>query len=789
MSQTIFSRVQALFAESGYRPQNKSELSRSLRLAPRERPQLGAALKSLQKAGTIRVGKTGRYEIIRSGSKARADRTRGDANRDKKRAPAPAARERSASKQDGIPGVIHFPKSSHRSIAFFVAQDPEALQKLGLDLDGDSLKMHERRTRGALHGDKVLVSISRSGHPGRKKTKGKSKSSRPPKGRGRDRDSDHDDFDVRVIEIVERRHKRIVGTFRKRGRFATLEPDTPQLPEVFDLTEVLPNVNPGDKVVADFISWDSPSSNPKAAMIKVLGSPEDPFVDIIGVIYKYNLPLEFPREVIKEAEPIHDTVHPDEIDSHREDWRDRPVFTIDPADAKDFDDAICITELKGGGWELAVHIADVSHYVRPGTALDREARKRGNSTYLVDRVIPMLPENLSNGICSLKPDVDRMTHAAILNFDQNGKLKKSRFTQAIIRSQRRYSYEEAFERLEYTHKQIDALDDKAEAEMCRQLHRAWDLASILRKKRFENGSLELDFAETKIILNKKGIPVDVRKVEYDISHQLIEEFMLVANEAVAKFTKDNQAPSLYRIHEDPDPDKLDEYRQLALDYGYQVGDLTQTSEIQSLLKKIKGTREEEVLKVGLLKSLKRAAYSADPLGHYGLAKVNYTHFTSPIRRYADLVVHRVLRRLCAQKSNEQDHVDRKIKTPTQAKLQEIGQHISDTERNSAMAEQDTQRIKLFEYLVRLTKQDNRRRFDALVTDVRPIGVFVELSDFFCKGLVKKEDLPGGSYRYDASKKSLTGSNPKTVYHAGEKVKVFVVNVDVGQQMVDFGIAK
>ena len=282
----------------------------------------------------------------------------------------------------------------------------------------------------------------------------------------------------------------------------------------------------------------------------------------------------------------------------------------------------------------------------------------------------------------------------------------------------------------------------------------------------------------------------MRKVDYDISHQLIEEFMLIANEAVAKTTKDNQAPSLYRIHEDPDPEKLDEYRQLALDYGYQVGDLTNRNEIQKLLKAIAGTTEEEVLKVGLLKSLKRAAYSADPLGHYGLAKVNYTHFTSPIRRYADLVVHRVLRKHTARRSGDPKHPDKGIKTPTQAKLQEIGRHISDTERNSQMAEQDTERIKLFEYLVHLTRHDNRRRFDALITEVRPMGVFVQLSDFFCKGLVKREDLPGSDHRYNAAKKSLTSaSSPKKSWHAGDKIQVYVVNVDRGQQMVDFAVAK
>ena len=289
--------------------------------------------------------------------------------------------------------------------------------------------------------------------------------------------------------------------------------------------------------------------------------------------------------------------------------------------------------LAGGDWELGVHIADVSAYVTPGSALDREALKRGNSVYLADRVIPMLPERLSNGVCSLNPHVVRLTHSAFIHFAKNGAPKSARFASTIIHSAHRLTYKEAYAILQ------KPPNDK----LSERLHTAWSLASLLRRRRFAQGSLDLDFPEVKVILDRAtGKPLRLERIENDESHQLIEEFMLAANEAVALELKNRLVPTIYRVHEKPDPDKLAEYRELVLSYGFKAGDLTNRAELQRLLASFRGKPEEQALKIGLLKSLKRARYATQPLGHFGLAKNNYTHFTSPIRRYADLVVHRTL---------------------------------------------------------------------------------------------------------------------------------------------------
>jgi ribonuclease R len=352
-------------------------------------------------------------------------------------------------------------------------------------------------------------------------------------------------------------------------------------------------------------------------------------VDLLSNVRNYHLPTEFPRNVVDEAEKIPQTV-PAGMLEDREDLRKNFIITIDPDDARDFDDAINVEKLNSTGWELGVHIADVAAYVKPGSALDREARRRGNSVYLPDRVIPMLPESLSNGVCSLKPGVDRLTHSVFIQFDEKANVKKARFARTVIRSAHRLTYKQAYALLKS--QPID--------ELGKRLHRAWELAALLRRQRFQHGSLDLDFPEVKVRLDDKGKPIQLERIENDESHQLIEEFMLAANELVARELKKRSIPTIYRVHENPDPEKLAEYREFILSHGYKVGDLTHRAEVQRFLNSIKGKPEEPALKVGLLKSLKRARYLPQPLGHYGLAKANYLHFTSPIRRYADLVAHR-----------------------------------------------------------------------------------------------------------------------------------------------------
>src|SRR5207249_3530343 len=315
-----------------------------------------------------------------------------------------------------------------------------------------------------------------------------------------------------------------------------------------------------------------------------------------------------PKSVLDEANRIPQSAEQKLIQG-REDLRDQLIVTIDPDDARDFDDAINVEKIDNtGGWRLGVHIADVSAYVTPDSALDREARRRGNSVYLPDRVIPMLPERLSNGVCSLNPNVDRLTHSVFVEFDKSGREKNARFAKSVIRSGRRLTYKEAYA----------ILQTKPNSEISRRLHTAWELASLLRRKRFEQGSLDLDFPEVKVYIDENGKPIRLERVENDESHQLIEEFMLAANEAVARELRHRSIPTIFRVHEDPDPEKLGEYREFILSFGYKVGDLSQRKEIQRFLASIRGKPEEQALKIGLLKSLKRARYAAQPLGHYGL---------------------------------------------------------------------------------------------------------------------------------------------------------------------------
>ncbi len=646
----------------------------------------------------------------------------------------------------------------------------------------------------ALDGDEVEIEIEEREPPKWVKYAERSRSRNPKRGRkgGQDRGS-HDSSDVRrdedyvqarVVRIVERKIGKIVGTYHGKGNRSTIAPEDSRLPLHFQLTDVLPDAQTGDVVVAEFLDWAEPQLFPLAAMTEILGRDNTPGVDILKIIHRYGLPLEFPTEVIEEAEGISEIVSGDEID-RREDWRERDVFTIDPEDAKDFDDAICVTEKGDGGWELAVHIADVSHYVKSGSALDQEARKRGNSVYLADRVIPMLPEELSNGICSLKPNVERLTHAAILDFDQSGRQVGARFASAVIRSQHRFSYEEAFALMMRDEKEIAVLEEEDERRLATHLVRAWKLGSLLRRRRFQQGALDLDFPEVRVILDERGRAVDLKRSVYDESHQLIEEFMLAANEAVAYETKNAPASSIYRIHEDPDPAKLEEFADLARTFGNQVGDVRHREELQKLLGSIRGTLEEHSVKLALLKSLRRAAYSKDPLGHYGLSKTNYTHFTSPIRRYADLIVHRVLRKVLSQR-HEVTAPEVADRVPALQEISDIAQHISKTERVAADAEIETRRLKMIEYFERVCREDPDATFEGTIYDVRPIGAFLELNDLLLKGLIRRDDLdPLDEYFFDRNANQFRSRVGEMSLAAGTALTVRLYRINHEKGFIDF----
>jgi len=598
----------------------------------------------------------------------------------------------------------------------------------------------------------------------------------------------------RVIRILERAHDTIVGTLQRSRNFYYVVPDDPRivhdvyvgqvsnLPRdesaVADLpfadSKIAPQV--GDKVVVRLEAWESRHVNPEGEIIEVLGPASAPGIDMLSIIRKYHLPTEFPRDVLDQAKGIPETIDAGQFDG-REDLRGEFIVTVDPDDARDFDDAIHVEKI-GSGWRLGVHIADVAAYVEPASPLDREARRRGNSVYLPDRVIPMLPERLSNGVCSLNAGVDRLTHSAFIHFDKHGTAKSARFARSVIRSAHRLTYKQAYAIL--TAAPGDQLSER--------LHLAWELAALLRQRRFEHGALDLDFPEVKVWVDKEGHPVKLERVENDKSHQLIEEFMLVANEAVARELKKRAIPTIYRIHENPDPEKLAEYREFVLGFNYRVGDVTHRAELQRLLAEIRGKPEEQALKVALLKSLKRARYSPQPLGHYGLAKANYLHFTSPIRRYADLVVHRALGRDPAGSRGRPTRSASAPYHPDMGEIASIAEHISATERNAADAEVDAAQMKKLEFFQRQLDQRNPQIFRAAIVDVRNYGLMVELPDALITGLIHVSSLTGDFYLFEPARRQLIGRRSRKRYSVGDELSVFVSRVDVFKRQVDFAIA-
>jgi len=708
----IREQVLSLVARKDYRPLNKIDIGRKLDLTASQRVALRKILRELERAGEIARIRKNRYVL-------------------------PAEADLVAGKLSIHPAGYGFlsPEKSGEPDVFIAAEN------IGT----------------AMHGDRVVARVSRDTPSDR------------IKGRR----------EGRVIRILERAHDTIVGTLQRSRNFYYVVPDDPRF--VHDIyVHPEPDQQPGnaanvgDKVVVRLDAWESRHINPEGEIIEVLGPASMPGIDMLSIIRKYHLSVEFPKDVLGQAERIPEQVDERQLEG-REDLREQFIVTIDPDDARDFDDAIQV-EKTTSGWRLGVHIADVAAYVEPGSALDREARRRGNSVYLPDRVIPMLPERLSNGVCSLNPGVDRLTHSVFVQFDKHGEVKSTRFARSVIRSAHRLTYKQAYALL--TASPVDRLGER--------LHVAWELAALLRRKRFQHGSLDLDFPEVKVWLDKQGRPVRLERVENDESHQLIEEFMLAANEAVARELKKRAIPTIYRVHENPDPEKLAEYREFVLSFSYRVGDLTHRAELQRLLASIRGKPEEQALKVALLKSLKRARYSAQPLGHYGLAKTNYLHFTSPIRRYADLVVHRALGRVGALR--RPDAATRRPYHPDMSEIASIAEHISATERNAADAEIDAAQMKKLEFFQLQLDQRNPQIFRAAIIDVRNYGLMVELPDALITGLIHVSALTDDFYSFEPARRQLIGRRSRKRFSVGDQLSVFVARVDTFKRQVDFAIA-
>jgi ribonuclease R len=675
---------------------------------------------------------------------------------------------------DSLTGRIQFRAGG----SAFVVPEPGAARAAP-----DSVQIAPGDTDVALPGDRVSVRIF-PGKSGR----------RPGEAVGR------------VARVLERGRETVVGNLTRAGRKFTVIPDDPRFVQEIAVPDpersgVEPSPRPGDKVVVRLKEWKQRHLPLTGEVTARLGRTHEPRAELLGIYEKFGLDPKFPADVEREAAALPSRVPPGDL-AHRLDYRGKPVFTIDPDDAKDFDDALSYEALPGGEVRVGVHIADVSTYVRSGTALDREAQRRGNSTYLVGTVIPMLPEKLSNGLCSLVEAEDRLCKAAFLTFTRQGRVRDAGFADTVIRSRKRLTYRQArallfeadLDRIRAlplppkhqtgsTGRPLRELSDGELVDLQSWLRALWRIASRLRKDRMEHGSLDLDMPETKIFVDAQGYADRLERVEHDESHQLIEEFMLAANEAVARLTRTQRLPSLYRVHDDPDEERLEEFRQFAGTFGIQAGDLTRREEVGRLLRALQDHPQGYTLRSQFLRSLRRACYRATPDGHYGLHKKDYTHFTSPIRRYSDLVVHRVLAGHLAKQGGRGAAKGRGGYDVRG--IESLAEHLSLTEQNSMEAERESVKIKLLEFFERELEKKKRTVFAAVVTDVRRHGLFVELVESMTFGFVSADRLPDDHYVLNQAGTSLVGRRKHRRFELGGRIDLVVDKVDRFRRLIDF----
>jgi ribonuclease R len=599
----------------------------------------------------------------------------------------------------------------------------------------------------ALPGDRVVVRLYRPAHGNRRGLQGK------------------------VIRVIDRIRRDIVGTLKSTGRFLYAVPIDPAYHKDFYVQEDK-GAKIDDRVVVRFTGWQNVHVNPEGEIIEVLGPADNPAVDTLSVIRQNRIRDEFSPEVMREVESVSALM---DDPGTRQDLTSRLVLTIDPERARDFDDALSLEKDENGNRVLGVHIADVSHFVRPGSGIDEEAYKRGNSVYLPDKVIPMLPEQLSNGICSLGPAENRLAFSAFLTVDAKGTVIGRRFAKTIIRSRCRLTYEEALSVLENRERKDlpESLDNNGKR-LLRDLNR---MAQQWRKRRFARNALQLDVPECEIVMGDDSRMTGIRAVGTDVSHQLVEECMIAANEAVAAELAGKKIPLISRLHEAPGPDKIEDLAAELVEMGYSPGNLGQRRNLAAFLRSVTGDPLEHHVKIAVLKKMKRALYSSDDTGHYGLAKKFYAHFTSPIRRYPDLVVHRQLQAFLLGS-----------KLPYNRKaLARISMLCSETEQVAEKAERDVIEIKKYRYLQQQIDEDKLEIYDAVVAKVVNFGMFVEVPGLMLQGMVHISAISDKFVRYSRRNQTLrAGSN---VYKLGAGLRVSPARVDFDKRQIDFSLAK
>lgn len=651
---------------------------------------------------------------------------------------------RTRSNRYGVPEKMNLVRgkvSGHaKGFAFVVPEDPAL----------DDIFIPPSEMKNAMHGDTVLVRVHSESSGARR--------------------------EGTIVRILERGVTEVVGTYTESKYFGFVIPDDKKIVnDIFIPKHAANGAVEGHKVVVRLTSYPQGRMSAEGEVIKILGHKNDPGVDILSIIHKYGLPLQFPDEVIEHANSISDTITEKDLQGRR-DLRDQMIVTIDGEDAKDLDDAVTVTKLDNGHYKLGVHIADVSYYVEEGSPIDREAYERGTSVYLVDRVIPMIPHRLSNGICSLNPKVDRLTISCEMEINEHGEVVSHEIFQSVIRTTERMTYSDVNKIL------VDKDEDlrKKYAPLVPMFELMAELAEILRNKRMKRGAIDFDFKEAKVLVDENGKPYDVVLRERSVAERLIEEFMLVANETVAEHFHWLNVPFIYRVHEDPKPEKLQRFLEFITNFGYVVkgtGNQIHPRALQEILEAARGEPEEMLISTVMLRSMKQARYDAESLGHYGLSTDFYTHFTSPIRRYPDLIVHRLIRTYLIN-----GQMDEQTQQKWAEKLPDIAEHASDMERRAVEAERETDDLKKAEFM----EDKIGMEFDGIISSVTNFGLFVELPNTI-EGLVHVSYLTDDYYRYDERHYAMIGERTGKVYRIGDQITVRVVNVNKEERIVDFEI--
>lgn len=614
-----------------------------------------------------------------------------------------------------------------------------------VEQEGEDLFIGGAHTGQALNGDTVLARVIL-----------------PAKGERR--------AEGEIIRVLEHANRFLVGTYQDSGSCGFVLPDDRKVPIDIHIRLTQRNgAKNDDKVVAEITDWGSGDTSPEGRITEVLGNKYDVGTDILSILRSHGIPTQFPDDVRAEAARVGKTVaHRDK--KGRLDLRKLSIITIDGADSKDLDDAISVEPCETGNYRLGVHIADVSHYVRPGSALNREAFERGTSTYLVDRVVPMLPEELSNGICSLNPHVDRLALSVFMTIDAHGNVVAHEIAKSVIRSATRMTYEDVTKILV----DKDARLCKKYAKLVPQLKRMQELSGILRKRRRMRGSIDFDFPECKIILDETGKPVDIQKYQITVSNQIIEDFMLLCNETVAEHMCKADIPFVYRVHEKPGEEKTAAFLEFLKNFGYTFRnpEHLRPKDYQKLLNQMKGRKEERIVSTVMLRSLMKARYSDENLGHFGLAAKYYCHFTSPIRRYPDLVIHGIIKDMLDGKQPNRKQLERFV---SKAALQ-----ASEREITAQEAERDADDLKKAEYM----QAHVGETFTGVISSVTSFGMFVELNNTV-EGLVRMADLQDDYYRYDERNHQLVGERTKKIYRIGDTVEIIVARADIFNKQIDF----